>query len=867
MCRWNAAAKPAGFLALVVLASLVLVVASPRAAVAQHDQALDELLSRLKLGDLRLHHMERLLEREPADKRLPAAKRLADAYAEHLIAAADDAERFAAIQAKIEALLAATPEARTPAVEVVLLQADYQRAESLMIRWLETPADRAPLTEAEEILNRIAPLLTSHQKELNAAAEKAAEALEELKSDAAKAAAEQQIGRQQAIASRAGYFAAWSNYYLGVAKQNATAAQPEFTAAKEQFCLVLDVIDEKNYEPVEVDTLGLESVWRSRAVIGLGLAELGLNRPAAAAKVFTWLDHASSPPLLRDQAGYWQVQGMLNVGLVAEAGQFVETQVESYTGSPSPGKNSLCIAAIRAGAALGDNKKDERQRLVEQGIRGLARMRQFETLDKLIEKHNLATLADASSFYLTWLRGRQQFLAAEKTKSETDFQAASKTLTAALAHPLAQRDLTDAGQARYYLGWSQYRLNDLQTAARSFQEAATALKSSLPDQAVQAAWMQCTSLVQLSQKDKKFVTPAIAALQNLKQDFPSSEQAGRAELLITRLRQSHSSPEEAIRELAKVPAGDPNYVSAQYEICQLRYQLWAKAKADPKKAAPLAAETVKTAETYLSGANEDGDWERRLKATLLAVDVLSADAATNQPRIAGLIRNAADAAENVAASNPAVAEYQYRRLQLAQKSGDQTTADSAAQWIAANGSGSPYELPALVITARAADSAVEAASAADLAARQQEAARVYARLVELLGDSPTVLAASKNALAASSKLAQYDEALGRGPQAADRLQRLVEALPSDRRFLRRAGLATFHTGRHADSLEHWRKLLAGLSSGSDEWLEAKYYQLACLLKTDKPAAEKVWKQFKLLFPEVKSAAWKDKFAELEKNFV
>ena len=243
------------------------------------------------------------------------------------------------------------------------------------------------------------------------------------------------------------------------------SAQPEFTAAKQQFCIVLDVTDEKNYEPVEVDTLGLESLWRSRAVIGLGLAEIGLNRPAAAAKVFTWLDHASSPPLLRDQAGYWHVQGMLNVGLYAEAGQFVETQVEGYTGSPSPGKNSLCIAAIRAARHLDASKKDEQQRLVEQGIRGLARLRQFETLDKLIEKHNLAALADASSFYLTWLRGRQQFLAAEKTKAEADFQAAGKTLTTALAHPQAQRDLTDAGQARYYLGWSQYRLNDLQTAA------------------------------------------------------------------------------------------------------------------------------------------------------------------------------------------------------------------------------------------------------------------------------------------------------------------------------------------------------------------------------------------------------------------
>jgi hypothetical protein len=853
--------------AVALWVSLGLAAIGPRAALAQHDQALDELLTRLNLGDLRLHHLERMLERETAEpKRLPLARRLADAYAEHLIAAADDAERFAAVQAKIERLLAEVPEARTPSVEVVLLQADYQRAEALMIRWLDAPADRAPLAEAESILARIVPLLTTHQKDLNDAADKTAEEMEELKSEQARAAAEKQMARQQAVASRAGYFAAWSNYYLGVAKQNAASAQPQFTTAKEQFCVVLDVSDEKNYEPVEVDALGLDSIWRSRAVIGLGLAELALNRPAAAAKVFSWLDHASAPPLIRDQAGYWHVQGMLNVGQFAAAGQLVETQVEGFTGSPSPGKNSLCIAAIRAGATLEATKKDERQKLVEQGIRGLARMRQFETLDKLIEKHNLAALADASSFYLTWLRGRQQFLAADKTKAAADFQAAAKTLATALAHPQAQRDLTDAGQARYYLGWSQYRQDDLQTAARSFQEAATALKSSLADVAVQAAWMQCTSLVQLSQKDKKFVTPAIAALQNLKQDFPASEQAGRADLLITRLRQSHSSPEEAIQELAKLPPSDPNYVSAQYEICQLKYQLWAKVKADSRQAAPLAADVLKAADTFLAGAGKEGDWERRLKATLLAVDVLSADAAANQARIAGLLRDASDAAESVAASNPAAVEYQYRRLQLAQKSGDHATVSSAAQFIAAHGGGSPYELPALVITARAADAAAESASEADRAARQEAASRVYARLVELLGDSPTVLATSKNALAASSKLAQYDEALGRWPQAADRLERLTEALPSDRRFLRRAGIATFQTGRHAESLEHWRKLLAGLSSGSDEWLEAKYYQLACLLQTDRPAADKVWKQFKLLFPEVKSDAWKDKFAELEKQF-
>jgi hypothetical protein len=84
--------------------------------------------------------------------------------------------------------------------------------------------------------------------------------------------------------------------------------------------------------------------------------------------------------------------------------------------------------------------------------------------------------------------------------------------------------------------------------------------------------------------------------------------------------------------------------------------------------------------------------------------------------------------------------------------------------------------------------------------------------------------------------------------------------------LRRAGLAHFAAGDYAAALDCWRRLLGGLSQGSDDWLEAKYYQLACLLRTDRPAAEKVWRQFELLFPEVKSPAWSDKFAQLASQF-
>lgn len=858
MCRWLAGISAARAAAAVVWLAL-----SPSAMSAE---PLDQLLGRLGLVELRLHRLERTLQAETdGAKRLALARQLTDGYAEQLVAAAEDPERFAHWQACVEKLLAEVPGAKTPTLEVVLWQADYQRAEALFIRWLEEPTDKASLESAAQTLARIAPLLTNRRGELAAAADQTAESIEKLTAPAERAAAEQQMQKLQSVAARAGYFAGWSHYYLGVTKQNPAAARRDFAAAKEQFLIVLDIGDEKNYEGVEADGLALETIWRARAVIGLGLAELGLGRAGAAAKVFSWLDQAAVSPALRDQAPYWQVQGMLNAGLLDEAVKLVAAQVALDSGSPTPGKCSLAMAAIRGGVAAGERSESQRKQLIAEGLRGLARMRQFETLDKLIVRHGLEKLLGESQFTLAWLRGRRLYLAAEKSKSDDEFRSAAKLLGDTLKQPEAKASVADAGQVRYYLGWCEFRLNELPAAARTFHEAATALRSSASDLAAQAAWMQATCLVTLAAKDQTQITPAIAALQTFQQEFPASEQARRADLLVTRLRQSRSSPAEAIRELAAIKTSDPNYASAQYEICLLQHQLWSAAKSDSAKASPLAADVLKTADRFLAMADRTSDFERRLKAALVSSDILLAASPPEEARVKQLLASVAEAAAHVDPADSTALEYQYRRLQLAQRAGDAKSMHAAAESIARHGSGSPYELPALVIVARSADAAVQAAPANERAARQDEAAGIYRRLVSLLGDSPAALADNKNALAASSKLAQYDEDRGRWKEAAERLNRLVEAAPKDRRLLKRAGLAAWQAKQFAASLAHWRTLLAGVDGGSDDWLEAKYYQLACLRETDRPAAKKVYDQFKLLYPTVKSAAWQGKLAELEQQ--
>src|SRR6478609_4006128 len=98
-------------------AAIILVaVAAASHTGADDDQKLDQFLSRLGLTDLRLTHMERMLARNNAyDKRAAIARDLADAYAEELVAAADEPERFANVKDRAENLLNTFPEARTPA--------------------------------------------------------------------------------------------------------------------------------------------------------------------------------------------------------------------------------------------------------------------------------------------------------------------------------------------------------------------------------------------------------------------------------------------------------------------------------------------------------------------------------------------------------------------------------------------------------------------------------------------------------------------------------------------------------------------------------------------------------------------------------
>ena len=94
------------------------------------------------------------------------ARKLADLYAGQMIASADDVTRSNEILEKIQELIRSVPSADTPALKVMLLQADYNQAENLASQWIADPSITDARKAAGEILNRITPELNEYQLEL-----------------------------------------------------------------------------------------------------------------------------------------------------------------------------------------------------------------------------------------------------------------------------------------------------------------------------------------------------------------------------------------------------------------------------------------------------------------------------------------------------------------------------------------------------------------------------------------------------------------------------------------------------------------------------------------------------------------------------
>jgi hypothetical protein len=862
---------------IVQVISLVLLVFSSSAS-ADDSTKLDRYLERLGLTDLRLVHQQQQLRSETNDAaRTAKAKALSDLYAQRLLEAADNPQRFEEVIVRVRQLVAEHPTADSPQLQVMLLQAEYQRGEAKALQWVDNPGDNAARTEAREILARVRPAFEERRTLLQARLEEllnAADAIEESpaalpRGRRSEPATEQlnfdqEMNRVQAVLARTHFFEGWSGYFLGLVSDSTEQARPQWQAGEAAFARLLEISTESDKLELEPEHMGLESVWRSRALLGLAGTFTALGRDAPAAECFAALTHPDVPAAIRETSLYWRMLSLIAARRWQAARDLARTELTNLTPDRAAGRTPVCVLLVRTGWGRSDGLS-EAAALARAGLEGLGRLKQFDVLGALLAKYRPEPQA-SDGFYALWGKGKLVFGEAEKSKEPADYQRAAQWFQQALALPESKDDLAAAAQCRYSLAWCDYRQERYPEAIRLFEQAAAQLKALGDDTAVQSAWMAFTSYQQLhaKTKDDKHQQAAIKALADLKRDYPDSDQARRADLVLAKMNVAES-PEKAIATLSAVSPDSPNYLTARFELCVARHKQWSDAKSDAKAAAALAEQVRRDVETYLAAA-PPSEASRRIRAALLGVDVALSAKEPDWTAAAAYLAKVKPSADKLDDSDSLAPEYRYRLLQLAQQRGSAAEVREHADFLATHAAGSSYELPALVIVARTADERLAAATSdKQQAERRAEAIAAYQRLVKLLGESPEEIAGKKNALVANSKLAQYEYDASEYSTAAKRLEAIVTAFPSDRTYLRRAGLAWMKTGGYRKALPHWNTLALGSPSASEAWYEAKYYQLVCLANTDPPAAEKAWRQFQLLHPEVKADRWKTPFADLART--
>ncbi len=832
----------------------------------QEYRRVDSYLSKMKLPDQRLLLIERYLKHAlPAEEQEELVDQGSQLYATQLMLYADDPVRSKHYLQKVQQFLTDHPSADTPAIQVMLLQADYNRGEAAFTRWQNDPADKESLAEANSVFTRIAPKLVAYHKSIEKDIEEQWAIIDRMPSGTGRETREDTVRELEGVVGRAAFFGAWSNYYLSLV--GGTKGPSDYSkVAIDLFRGLLDLkIDPKATTPwhelADPNRIGLEQEWRARALIGLAMSEILNNNILDGQRCFTLLEAGPTSAEIADQSDYWYVRGLINAGKLNEAAKFAKMTVQDFQGSSSPGKTSLCVLLADTGLREGADNPKIRDMGV-QGLIGLAKLGHHSAAIQLVEKYDI-DLKNSQGFYMMWLVGQRQFAEAEKSKSEDDYRIAQTQLRDALAAPEAKKDLLSSSECRYTLGWCSYRLEEHAEAGMNFQDAVAGLKGPNPGKAAEAAWMAFVSYQALAKEEPRYGLRAIEVLEDLKRDFPNHQYAQKADYFIAKLQQSRGSMTSSIRQLQSITPDDPNYWSAKFDLCNLLRQQIDQASSESEKK-ELAGQLKQVADDLQSRLSPSSAPEDRISGVvrcLLNVSDLARKDILPKSDFAKYVGQAKTLVTSLPSKDRAWIDYHYQALMLARSQKKEDEVATHADWLLKNAKGSSYEQSALIIRALEIDQQIAATTSPDTALLE-EGFDIYSRLVTHLGATSVIVKQNKNAKVACSKAADFAEKLQRWSDAATYLRVLVDAYPQEQEYLQRLGRVEFTLQNYPGALRYWRTLLVGLDKGDPAWFEAKYYQLACLQQTDPEQTQTVLEQFELLHPDWGLPPWRDKIKTL-----
>lgn len=810
-------------------------------------QALDSYLESLGLADLRILNLEEMLNRDPDNGE--AAKALADLYAGKLLVVSEAGER-AALDQRIEELLSKHPEAGTPALQVMRLQGDFNRAETLASAWIGQPSDSKARESALDLLGKITPALDGLQTKLFSSLEAERKAVDDLPDGPGRSRREQGLDRLADVAGRALYFDAWANLYLGMMGDEDPT--PRYERARTAFLKLLGVEAD-----ADVSAEMLASSGMARAALGLALSESLGGKDEEATALFQQVRSAPTSPDVRDMGGYWEAWTLFQRKQFGRLSDLVSRLGADLAEPPSDGRAALCALLVRAG--YGSENPDvplSVRSLADEGLNALVKMRLYERVKQLVGLYGINT-RDRDGVVFRWAEGQALYGQARESKDAGQYQRAAEAFEAALKSSDASKYPSLEAGSRLLLAWCRYERGELGPASKAFGQAAAQLKALGDPEAADALWMQAVALEKLAEKEPARVDEAVSALQAFSALYPEHPNASLVDFEVRKLK----GKPVTLSVLEAHQPGGPNFAKMVLAALQHHGQAWRDARSKGRNGAEEAENVRKVIDIFRSLPKPARSAEGEL-ALVLAESALEAE---SDPALArAILDRARSQAKALSADDPRVLAYHRARLRLAQGLKDASSIQAEAVWMREHASGveGTADKSMLISLAQLADSAVEKADAGERPGRLSEAVEAYSRLVSALGTSPETLRKDRNAFVALARLAGYESESGLAAQAADHYDAVLAAYPRDAKYLRLAGLAHYQAGQFKQALSCWDTLVAGLPDGSGPWFEAKYYQLSSLAKTDPSQARRALSQFQVLYPSLGTGRWPSLFRQL-----
>jgi hypothetical protein len=853
--RWTDARRIrrlAHYLVCLVTAAWLL---SPRALPAQDPgerQALKDYLVRHQLDQLHSSLLEtEMLKADDPEARRQAARTLAELYARQMVTRED---QFDALSERLDQLVREFPEAIPDNTQIEIAWGRYRRAKNEFERWTQ---DRGNVTLQQQVNDGFAGLL-----------QRVSDATARLESGV-RDGSESRPGSPDTVSliSRYEYLASWARYYRSLASSDTETRRRLLRAAEDGFLELLEVSDTRQLTTISPTWWALNSEWTCRLLLGLGMTCQALEQRDSARYCFSLLQENRVPLAIRNSQRVWRFHSFLFPGQLEDAADFVrELESAGQVWNDVGLWSAVALAGITwpEASPLAAN-------LTSSGLGGLARANEFGIVDEIHSRFP-GVRVTGQDFFARWMDGYAALKSADHSGGETLGQDSREDLRRAVHELRTALDTESSAspvyraRCRYHLGFALYLDLNSEEAVEQFRQAATVLRRPDPELAEHATWMQCQALNRLAAGDSAWSAALRFALSDFQRQFPDSRYASEAAFLRV-LNQLHDgSLPEALTALQSIGPDDPNYRRALFETCRLSHRGWNETSDDEQKSR-LAVDTLEAASRYLeeSGTPPSGyaAMTRWARVCLLAADVCLQQDQTAQA--ADWLERCADLQPSMQLARETGSDYYFLLMNLAARLGDNQQEAEASEWLLKNTTDPDQLRAARISRARQLDQRFRESLAGGQPPdnrQQDQLMDAYQQLVDEYLADEAGLAGDPVIQTALYRLAEIQALSGRVAEARDSFARLQRAVPSELAYIQGLARVEMQLGNGSVAAGHWQTIAAGLSAGSDPWLEAKYNLVRCLQQDQPAGALILLKQVRVLCPRLPEP-WETRFSELE----